>query len=542
MRPRIAVFVIFALLTLYLQRGAVAAVRCADADLSKLTKVVYVSPIGNDSNGCGQSTISPCKTIQQGIVNCSGDACGVLVRYGLYNTGNPVSLADGVNLYGGCIFDETSYQYRSTIMGNPAVQAKGIKKPTVIEGFVILGNNAVHTAEPSVALVVSDSNGLILTHNVLATGTGASGGAGAYADGSVGGNGSSAIGNVGGGGGRACPSNPPAASDGGGGQGAAFNNVATFGVRGVLVKCKTDNLSESVGKDGEKSGAVSGGGGGGRGGAGCMCDPNQGSSGDGPTAGNGNPGQCSSAGGKPNPDNKGAFSGTAWIANRGESGAAGQVGSGGGGGGSGGYAVYVPNFIWEPLRNFNGRPGGGGGGGGCGGPGGRGGQQGGASIPLVLFNSSVTALANSNVLIPGPGGRGGNGATGGKGGPGGQGLPGPKAAKQRFYAFLACEGWGPGDGGKGGNGGQGGAGSGGAGGDGGPSFGVALVNSPPLPASSLVIYPAQPGAGGTKGTGGQNEASQCKGAEGQNGLPGFSNDQNSIVVFKSTNQLFGGNP
>jgi hypothetical protein len=394
--PRIAVFVVLPLLTLCLQHDAVAAIQCANADLSKLTKVVYVSPIGSDGKGCGQSTISPCKTIQQGITNCTGEACGVLVRYGLYNTGNPVTLADGVSLYGSCLFDETSYQYRSTIVGNPAIQAKGIKKPTVIHGFVILGSSAVHTAEASVGLMVSDSSGLILTHNVVASGAGASGSAGAYADGSGGENGGYASGNAGGGGGRACPSNPPSGSEGGGGRGADFNNVVPYGVRGVLTKCRTDNESQSLGKGGEKSGAVSGGGGGGRGGPGCMCDPNQGSSGDGPLAGNGNPGQCSSVGGKPNPDTRGTFSGTAWIANRGERGGVGQVGSGGGGGGSGGFAVYVPNFIWQPLENYNGRPGGGGGGGGCGGPGGGGGQQG---APRFRWSSSTHPWPHSRTRM-----------------------------------------------------------------------------------------------------------------------------------------------
>ena len=528
------------LLFVSLQGLTMGAVRCGDADLSKLKKTVYVSPLGNDGNGCGQSTTSPCKTIQQAITNCSGEGCGVLVRYGIYNTGNPVILADGISLYGSCLFDETSYQYRSTIIGNPAVQAVGIKKPTVIQGFVLLGNGAVHTAEASVALMVSNSNGLTLKHNVLASGAGGRGSAGAYADGGAGGDGHSASGSIGGAGGKACQANPPPASDGGGGRGADFNNVYTWG-RFVLAKCRTNNVSESVGKRGEKSGTVSGGGGGERGGAGCMCDPNQGNSGDGPTGGNGNQGPNSSAGGSPNPDNKGAFKGTAWLANRGGSGASGQVGSGGGGGGSGGYAVYVPTFVWQPLKDFNGRPGGGGGGGGCGGPGGQGGQQGGASIPLLLFNSSVTGLADANVLIPGPGGRGGNGATGGKGGPGGQGAHGQKGAKEDLWAIGACRGWGPGDGGKGGNGGQGGAGSGGAGGNGGPSFGIALVNSAPVSANGLTIYAGQPGGGGDLGAGGQNDANN-KGVNGKPGIAGFADNANPIVSYTSIGSLTAPNP
>jgi hypothetical protein len=516
-----------------------ATVNCAGADLSKVQRAVYVSPEGNDSISCGHGTGSPCRTIQQGIANCKGEGCGVLVRHGIYNLPAALELADGVSLYGSCVFEGVDQKYRSTVLGRPAIRANNINKPTTLHGFVIMGTNAAAPGEASIAMVVSNSKGLTLGHDVVASGKGGDGRNGAYADGATGANGSGAVGKTGGGGGRACPSNPPPASDGGGGRGADFNNVYTWG-RAVLAKCKTNNLSESVGKVGEKSGAVPGGGGGERGGAGCMCDPNGGSSGDGPTGGNGNPGQCSSAGGKPTPNNKGAFSGTTWIASHGDSGGLGQVGSGGGGGGSGGYAVYVPTWAWEPLKDFDGRPGGGGGGGGCGGPSGQGGQQGGASIPLVLFNSSVIGLASTNVLIPGPGGRGGNGALGGKGGPGGQGAQGQKAGKEHFHAVWACEGWGPGDGGKGGNGGQGGAGSGGAGGNGGPSFAIAVVNSQPLSAQGLAIYPAQPGAGGGRGAGGQNEPSQCKGADGELGLTGFSDNSNSIVSFTSPGPSVGG--
>ena len=516
-----------------------ATVNCAGADLSKITSAVYVVPEGSDNNTCGSQPGSACKTIHQGIKNCKGEGCSVLVRWGTYNLSASLELADGVNLYGSCVFEGADHKYRSMILGRPAIRANNINKPTTLHGFVIIGTTAASPGEASIAMLISNSKGLTLRQDVVVSGRGADGSNGAYADGATGQNGFGATGNVGGAGGRACASNPPAGSTGFGGRGADHNNVYTWG-RGVLAKCKTNNVSESLGKAGEKSGAVSGGGGGGRGGAGCMCDPNDGNSGDGPSGGEGNPGQCGVTGGKPNSNNKGAFSGTAWIAVRGDSGAIGQVGSGGGGGGSGGYAVYVPIWLWEPLKDFNGRPGGGGGGGGCGGPGGQGGQQGGASIPIELFNSSLIGLAGANVLIPGPGGRGGNGAIGGKGGPGGQGVQGRKGVKEHFDAALACEGWGPGYGGKGGNGGQGGAGSGGAGGNGGPSFGIALVNSPPLPGTGVAIYPAQPGAGGSRGAGGHNGGSQCKGADGENGVSGFSDNNNSIVSFTSTGQPLEG--
>jgi hypothetical protein len=141
--------------------------------------------------------------------------------------------------------------------------------------------------------------------------------------------------------------------------------------------------------------------------------------------------------------------------------------------------------------------------------------------------------------MPGPGGRGGDGANGGKGGPGGNAAGGQHTTKRFVKVLLACEGYVPGWGGEGGKGGQGGAGSGGAGGNGGPSFGIALVNSQPTFGSGVKIYPAQPGAGGSRGIGGQNAASQCKGVDGQSGLAGFSDNDRSVVSFTSTGQLLG---
>ncbi|HKA54359.1 MAG TPA: hypothetical protein VKJ47_11925, partial [Candidatus Binatia bacterium] len=75
-------------------------VTCGVADLSGLRRQIYVSPQGNDITGCGATAAGACKTIQQGIENCSGSGCGVLVRYGLYPLSTPIALADGVSVYG----------------------------------------------------------------------------------------------------------------------------------------------------------------------------------------------------------------------------------------------------------------------------------------------------------------------------------------------------------------------------------------------------------------------------------------------------------
>ncbi len=520
---------LFLLTQLAVQVAPAATVSCAGADLSKLTSTVYVSPQGNDSTGCGQQPGSACKTIQQGIRNCKGEDCGVLIRYGIYNLPAALDLTDGVSVYGSCVFDGEDHKYRSTILGRPAIRANNINKPTTVHGFVIMGTSAANPAEASIAIVISNSKGLALNHDVVASGRGGDGSnAAPGANGFSGGTGHFPIGNSGGVGGQACPANSPPQSAGEGGRGADFQQLYSH-CFGSSCDCDNNNYPASLGKMGQDSGGVRGGDGGGRGTSGCRCVHASGGSGDGPPGKGGNPGACASTGGKPDSNNKGAFNGTVWVPTRNSTGSAGEVGSGGGGGGSGGMGVFAALF--SKTIDYPGKPGGGGGGGGCGGGGGLGGLQGGASIPLVLFNSSIIGLANANAFVPGPGGRGGTGGPGGKGGSGGEGSTGAVGRERQISG--TCNGTVPGTGGKGGTGGQGGAGSGGASGNGGPSFGIALVNSSPLSASDLAIYPAQPGTGGSRGTGGQNEPSQCKGADGELGFTGFSDNNNSVVSFTS---------
>ena len=529
--------VLLSLVLVSIQNLATATVRCANADLSQLVKVVYVSPQGNDVVGCGQTATSPCKTIQQGIANCSGASCGVLVRYGEYGTGNAINVADGISLYGSCVFDGTPYRYRSTIIGNPAIQANGVNKPTVIDGFVILGSNAVNAGDASVAFTVSNSAGLVLRENVIASGKGGNGANGSTPSAGAGQLGVIGNASTGGAGGLACASNPPSGSTGRGGKGADTRPISSSCniPRGVCDCSERRDGPVSTGANGVNSSSVLGGVGGPPGLPGCACnDGKSGNAGTGQNGSNGSMGAPGTQGGAPNADTKGSFAGTTWRPNFSGTGAAGQVGSGGGGGGAGGFSALTGSGT-----NRNGYAGGGGGGGGCGGPGGTGAQQGGASVPLVLFASSGAGLAASNALIPGPGGQGGNGGTGaggGSGGPGGLGFSGPQlfVSQTTVLGAPVCSGTVPGRGGSGGNGGQGGAGGGGAGGNGGPSFGIALVNSSPLSAGNIVIYPAQPGSGGGPGPGGQNNATN-KGPNGNAGSPGFSNDQNSIVSFTSLN-------
>ena len=289
-----------------MQTRATAAVRCANADLSNLAKVVYVSPQGNDIAGCGQSMASACKTIQQGIANCSAENCGVLVRYGIYETGKPVDVADGVSLYGSCVFDETTFRYRSTIIGNPAIQANGINKRTLVEGFVILGSTAVNSGQTSVAVTVSNSTGLVLREDLVASGKGGKGANGSTPSAGTGQMGRTADPTTGGAGGVACLSNPPPGSTGRGGKGADLRPISSSCVvfTGLCGCSDRKEAPAPVGGNGANSGSVSGGAGGRAGTAGCSCSGND-NAGNGSVGGSGNMGAPGTQGGLANPNTKG---------------------------------------------------------------------------------------------------------------------------------------------------------------------------------------------------------------------------------------------
>src|SRR5215469_5000095 len=275
---------IFALLLRLAGAQSPASVNCAGADLSRLKTYTYVSPDGIDSDSCGQSPVSACKTIQQGINNCKGDNCGVLVRYGVYGSGaTTVRLADGISLYGSCSFDGSDRKYRSTVLGRPAISANGINQPTTIYGFVVYAESGGNPGEASVAVTVANSSGLRLSDDVLASGTGGTGEHGSAVAGNTGGSGKPPVDNAGGAGGAACPANPPPGSIGKGGYGADFQQLHSSWCF-AFCKCVNNNYPASVGKNGENSGDVAGGIGGPRAGSGCFCDEG------GRTAGNGPPG------------------------------------------------------------------------------------------------------------------------------------------------------------------------------------------------------------------------------------------------------------
>lgn len=512
-----------ALVTALLTSEAGAADRCGDVDLSKLTSRIYVSPKGTDSDSCGANASSPCGSIQRGIDRCGAKSCGVLVRYGLYSLTEPIRLRQGVNVYGRCVFDgDSDRKYRSVIEappdGKPGITADKIFLGTVLDGVFVRGSDATSPGGASIAMTVSNSIvrnsgplGLTIAHSILSSGKGANGAPGQTSPGNSGGGGAPGWQQAGpgGAGGPACPSssNPQEPGRGGVGGPGTWNNS-----KGCFAYCACSANNNPSGQAGQESGQAKGGDGGPGGGPGKGCRADNKGPEDGFQGRPGNPGSCGKVGGTTTADIWGTFSGTDWHPDLGGSGNAGYTGSGGGGGGGGGACAYMDrDFHWHDV---NGMPGGGAGGGGCGGPGGQGGQQGGASFPIVIYSSTLTASLFTRVtLVPGPGGQGGAGAIGGQGGPGG---PGGGGAGGHFDDFQC-----PGSGGPGGAGGQGGAGSGGAGGNGGPSVGVALVSTTNThELGSVSIYGWHAATGGPGGAGGQNDPKQCQGEKGAGGLAG----------------------
>jgi hypothetical protein len=173
-------------------------------------------------------------------------------------------------------------------------------------------------------------------------------------------------------------------------------------------------------------------------------------------------------------ESHGSAEGLSWIPADGQAGGDGAIGQGGGGGGSGDTGS-----------------GGGGGCGGCGGKGGRPGTGGGASIGLLLLDSTIT-LADIRVET-GNGGKGGAGSAGQEGQPGGEGGRGGDADN-------GCAG---------GDGAPGGKGAAGGGGAGGISVAIAYRgDEPDVSQSELDADLGAAGVGGEGGGDGLNGVSQ----------------------------------
>ena len=489
------------------------SVACGNVDVSKIAHAVYVSAAGSDTAGCGQTPASACATIQRGIDGCTGSGCTVLVRYGRYRTASTIELKDGVSVYGGCTFAPAPNSHYRTLIDaspapdTPAIRAAAINAPTMVQGLEVIAADRAANGAASIAMAVEQSKGLALSQVVLVSGRGGDGTSGGSSTAQAGPGAGGQDGASGGMHGQSCPANRvSSAGDGGDGQ------ISTNGFKTASGCVVTHRNS-----DGQSSGDAAGGAGGAIGTDGKWC-PNDvhGYPGDGGPGQNGANGTCG-AQARASPLSAGSFTGTTWAASRGDAGQAGLVGAGGGGGGAGGVcADYFDNAI-----PYYGLAGGGGGGGGCGGEPGGAGQQGGASIPLVIADSSLVWEGTRNALVPGPAGKGGDGgsaAAGGRGGGPGAGV----TTGQTYDAGTAhyCGGLGA----SGGSGGFGGAASAGAGGNGGPSIGIALLGASPVPASDGGIYSTNPGAPGHGGTGGAAAPvnGACSGPDGQWAVGGLA--------------------
>jgi uncharacterized protein YjbI with pentapeptide repeats len=461
---------------------------CGAADLSGLTSRIHVSPVGRDSDTCGNSPTDTCATIQKGISRCTNAGCGVLVAWGEYQLAALIALRDGVNVYGGCIASSRARkEYVSVVRGpygQPAVSSS-VKVKTILQGFDLVGaDRKTNDGTGTVAMAVVNSNQTHVLNSRITAGLGADGKNGDDGgDGAKGGDASSRSGGRNGGCGNA-----------NGGDGA--NDVTVTVGDG---HCSPIYINNGKGYDGEMGSTGFSAVGGGRGAQVCAyCVIRWGDDGGG--GGSGRNAGCGGVGEKSTRP-EGRFDGPFWSGIPGGDGGIGGTGGGGGGGGAGGFKA---GSCWTNATEAGNR-GGGGGAGGCGGGIGRGGQQGGGSFGIVLVDSTLT-LSDSRVI----GGRGGNGGKGGNGAHGG----GPGSGTGGGSDHKT------GRGGPGGPGGAGGASGGGAGGNSGPSIGIVQINSTitETRVSSLAGATGTPGIHGAGG--GPLYGGLCSAPNGQDGVIG----------------------
>lgn len=433
-----------------------------DGDISTSIFVAQGAPIGNS----GLFPTEPVGTMTRAfeIAAANPGRPNILLASGTYNISAAVVLRSGVQLYGGYGPDfSTRSNTPATFISSArhALEARNLTAPTQLNRLAFrTTNRSVPGDWTAAVVVVSSGNHLQMSRVEIEAGRGADG-----IPGDVGGNGGTgAVGAPG----------VDAAGGGGGGSGNARGGAGAAG-RNRTVGAAGGNATVFV-----EGGCGAGGAGSGSAGMGC---------GDGdPRAGGTGAAGCSGAVGSigTGASGTGSQTGGIWTPSTASAGGPGTVGGGGGGGGAGGG---------ENCREFGiciycgtGRGGGGGGGGGSGGGGGRAGTSGGASIGVILVNSTVT-MQDVNIFTNGGGngGRGGNGGAGGSGGAGGDGASNSDNKE--------------GNGGRGGSGGTGGAGGCGGGGAGGPSVGVWGEGSATVRQRSLSFALGSSGGGGSSCSG-----------------------------------------
>lgn len=365
---------------------------------------VFVSDgTGNDSN---PGTIGqPVKSIAAAVsLATSQKKPNIYVCTGNYTSS--VDLRTATSLYGGldCTFKALSGDRPHWTAASPAfaLRIADVNDPVVVADFLIDGAAGKTDGESSIAVFVSGSKSVRFARVDVTAGDGKPG------------TGATAMTRV---------AKPAKAAQGGndsvltGGPGASntcadgTSTGGTGGKGGLSVEA-TDGLPTRPGSGGHGAGGDT------------ACT----TTGPGKTGANGADGVDATT-----PGAVGSLTPSGWTPQKGEAGKDGHLGQGGGGGGA------------------NQSGGGGGGAGGCGGSGGGGGTGGGASIALVVLQS--TLALDTCVLVSGRAGNGGSGAAGQLGQEGGLGGDGGTSAN-----YSGCHG------GIGGTGGNGGAGAGGAGG------------------------------------------------------------------------------
>jgi hypothetical protein len=510
---------------------------------------IYVSnshPAAADTGEAGLTPSLPTLSISHAILRAAQTGrAEVRVAAGLYE--ESVTLQNGISLLGGYDPDTWLRDWTvnltiikgSTASGHRAAITAictGLWTPTVLEGFVIFGENADGSGENSYGIYIKNcTNNFAIRNNVIRAGSGgdgARGGNGAggsdgamagagidaldlfvtwgvdghnctYAAHSAGGSGGvstcGAVSTSGGdGGNRVCPDYdgetiPPVASEFGqdGLNGGGSGGAAGWDVYHQAFSCEGYQVFGSVlGEDGQ----------------------------DGPDGING-------SGGSGLPSDSGHVVDDHWVNAPASDGGDGTSGGGGGGGGSGAGA-WVDESCFSKGFGFDnlGGTGGGGGSGGCGAYGGTAGANGGGSFGIFFLVDSYPGGnlpdIRDNAIHTADGGKGGDGGNGGVGGKGGAGGSGGAGSTDPFTDPVdpVYPGFPGGDGGKGGDGGHGGGGGGGCGG---VSYGIytwrdVIIND----WRSQNTFHLE-GSGGSGGYGGASSANP-----GTNGGTGPSGDTN----------------
>ncbi|RDB02588.1 pentapeptide repeat-containing protein [Runella aurantiaca] len=495
---------------------------------------VYVNDgTGVDNSTCG-ALGSPCKTIYQGINNCTGNPCNVLVEYGQYTTpsgGWSINLKPGVNLFGGYYNGQPTDAQSVITLNSDAtngthatIWGSNIGGNITIANFIINGLATTSNNGPSMVMQLNNCSNVQLANvniNAAKGGTGTKGADAVKAsDGGTGGTGTTSSGGTGG-----VSAHPSNNAGGRGGNQTAGKATCDGGVNcSVGYDYSGSSMDGSSGQPATTGYIASGSSRAGKSPKVCtgwlQDAPGQNTAGT-----NGHSGYCGGTN-SASSDITGHFSNGLWVGTSANQGTSGGYGGGGGGGGGGSAVAYCNCVCGNPDQHY-GTGGGGGGAGGEGAAGGMGGMQGGASIGILLYVS--TCVFGDDVKIVGgsggDGGNGGNGASGGNGGAGGDGGP---------TNNIGDSGGTGGKGGRGGSGGMGGASGGGAGGNGGPSYCIAQVTDSQGHTSSISgtpqYYQGISGAVGNGGNGGVSSGS-CTAGKGANGVAG-----NVLTVWQTANQ------